>query len=68
MRQLWEVFLLLAGIGVILALAKGFPGFGRILFFLVANPLGLLLTIGLIAWIALRRRRSTGSKSANTRE
>jgi hypothetical protein len=57
MRRLWEVFTLAVTIAILLAIGKGFPQFGRALAFLILNPVGLLLIIGGITWVALRRRR-----------
>ena len=61
MRVLWEIFTLMVGIGILFALAKGFPGFGRVLFFFIANPFGLVLTIGLIVLVVFVRRRKPQS-------
>ena len=45
------------GIGVILAVAKGFPAFGKLLLFLVLNPIGIAGIVGIVIWISVRRRR-----------
>ncbi|MCA8956337.1 MAG: hypothetical protein KDC87_09695 [Planctomycetes bacterium] len=58
MRRLGELLVLLAGIGVILAVARGFPALGRGLLFLLTNPVGLLCVGGLTAWVAVRRHRA----------
>lgn len=57
MRQLWEIFTLIVGIGVIMAIAKGFPAFGKILLFLFLNPIGIAAILGVVIWYTLRRRR-----------
>ena len=57
MRLFWEVVSVVLGIAIILGIAKGFPAFGRVLLFLIINPVGLTLTVGLILWIAWRRKQ-----------
>ena len=57
MRRLWEIFIFVAGIGIILAVARGFPMFGKVLLFLILNPIGIAAIIGIVIWIAVRRRR-----------
>ncbi len=56
--RLWEIFTLFLGIAIILAVAKGFPAFGRVLFFLMLNPIGITCIVGLAIWIAVRRNRA----------
>ncbi len=58
MRRLWEIFIFVAGIGIILAVAKGFPMLGKVLLFLILNPIGIVTLVGIAIWIAVRRRRS----------
>lgn len=58
MKRLWEIFMLIAGIGIILAVARGFPMFGKVLLFLILNPIGIAAIIGIAIWIAVRRRRT----------
>mgnify|MGYP004284910855 CR=1 FL=1 len=64
MRLLWEIFTFIAGIGVLFAVAKGFPAFGRVLMFLLLNPIGIAAVVGMIFWITLRRRRNSGDRPA----
>jgi len=61
MRHLWEIFTVIAGIGVIFAVAKGFPAFGKVLLFLLLNPLGIAAIVGIVIWISVRRRRRSGA-------
>ena len=57
MRILWEIFTVLIGLGVVFALAKGFPQFGQVLRVLIFNPIGLICVAGLIlAMVFLRKR------------
>ena len=56
MRHLWEIFTVIVGIGVIFAVAKGFPAFGKVLLFLLLNPIGIALIVGTVIWISVRRR------------
>ena len=58
MRILWEIITLIIGIGIILAIARGFPVFGKVLLSLFLNPLGILAIASIIIWIAVRRHRS----------
>ncbi len=60
MRILWEIFMVIAGIGVIFAIGKGFPGFGRILL----HPLGWILAIGAIILIIILRSRAAAKRTA----
>ncbi len=62
MRLMWEIFTVLAGIGVIFALGKGFPGFGRVLR-LFLHPVGLLFLAGLCVWIVVLRKRSAARRA-----
>ena len=63
MRLMWEIFTVLAGIGVIFALGKGFPGFGRVLAFFLVNPYGLLCLVGLFVWIVVIRKRTAAQRA-----
>ena len=67
MRILWEIFTVIAGIGVIFAIAKGFPAFGRMLAFLLFNPIGLLGVVGLVIWIIVLRNRAATKRIAARR-
>ncbi len=58
MRILWEITTLIIGIGIILAVAKGFPMFGKVLLSWFLNPLGIFAVVSTIIWIAVRRHRS----------
>ena len=59
MRVLWEIFTVVMGIGVIFAISKGFPAFGRAIAFVLFNPIGLVCVIGLVIWIIVLRNRAT---------
>ena len=64
MRLLWEIFTLIAAIGIILAVGRGFPTFGKVMASFLFNPVGLMLTIGMICVIVyVRRRKSAVSGS-----
>jgi len=67
MRVLWEIFTVVLGLGVLLAIAKGFPGFGRLLAFVLLNPIGLLGVGGLLIWIIVLRNRAAGRRDAGKR-
>ncbi len=67
MRVLWEIFTVIVGIGVILAIAKGFPGFGRMLAFVLLNPIGLLGIGGIVIWIIVLRNRAAARRAAGKR-
>ena len=58
MKVVWEIFTLILGIGIILAIGKGFPQFGAVLRSLLFNPLGLVLLAGGILAIILFRMRA----------
>jgi hypothetical protein len=60
MRILWELFTVFVGIGVIFAIGKGFPGFGRILL----HPFGWILSIALLIWIIILRNRAAARRAA----
>ena len=60
MRLMWEIFTVIVGIGVIFAIGKGFPNFGRILL----HPIGWLFAIGLFIWILVLRNRVAKKRAA----
>ena len=63
MRVLWEIFTVIIGVMVIFAIAKGFPGFGKFLAFILLNPIGLLGVVGLSIWVIVIRNRALADKS-----
>ena len=63
MRILFEIFMMIAAIGVIFALGKGFPGFGAVLRGLLFNPIGILCIIGLVFWILVLRTRMARNRT-----
>jgi hypothetical protein len=64
MRALWEIFTVIMGVLVIFAIAKGFPAFGKVLAFLLFNPIGLISIAGLIIWMIVLRNRAIARKAA----
>ena len=56
MRILFEIFMMVAAVGAIFALGKGFPGFGAVLRGLLFNPIGILCIIGLVFGIVILRK------------
>ena len=53
MRRLWEIFIFVAGIGIILAVARGFPMLGKVLLFIILNPIGIAALVGIITATAM---------------
>jgi hypothetical protein len=64
MRILWEIFTVVMAIGVLFAISKGFPAFGRVVGFLLLNPIGLLAVAGLVVWIIVLRNRAIARRAA----
>lgn len=62
MRLLWEIFTLIAALGVLFAIAKGFPQFGQALRLLFLHPFGWVCMIGLFVWITVIRSRRAASQ------
>ncbi len=62
MRILWEIFTLFIGIGVIFAIAKGFPQFGQILRAVLLNPIGLIGLAGFVFVLIVLRKRAAGRR------
>ena len=63
MRALWEIFTVVMGIGVIFAISKGFPAFGKAIAFVLFNPIGLVCVIGTVIWIIVLRNRATAKRA-----
>lgn len=58
MRLLWEILTLAFAVLLLMAIARGFPQFGKVLGFLLLNPIGLICGIALVGClVAIRRRR-----------
>lgn len=64
MRILWEIFTLVMAIGVLFAISKGFPAFGRVLAAIVFNPIGLLALAGVTIWVIVLRNRAAERKAS----